>query len=75
MFPCLQSKHYKLNSQGEGKTISEAFINFWSGINDEDDIINSEENLDINIEDVVEQEVNKTRKQERYKEEMRLLNF
>ena len=39
----------------------EAFRNFWSGINDihEDDNIDSEDDLDINIEDLVEQEVNK----------------
>ena len=40
-----------------------------------DDNIDSEDDLVINIEDLVEQEVNKRRKQERDKEEMRLRNF
>ena len=54
----------------------DAFRNFWSGINDihEDDNIDNEDDLEINIADLVEQEVNKRRKQERDKEEMRLCN-
>ena len=64
------------NQRREEKEL-EAFRNFWSGINDihEDDTIDNEDDLDINIEDLVEQEVNKRRKQERDKEEMRLHNF
>ena len=55
----------------------DAFINFWSGINDihEDDNDDNEDDLNINIADLVEQEVNKRRKQERDKEQMRLRNF
>ena len=71
----MKKKRQSVKKQRREEKELEAFKNFWSGKNDKDHIINSEENLDINIEDVVEQEVNKRRKQERDKEEMRLHNI
>ena len=70
-----ESQTYE-NQRREEKELK-AFRNFWSGINDihEDDNVDNEDDININIADLVEQEVNKRRKQERDKEEMRLHNI
>ena len=75
-YKCQNEKSVLMNCTSEGGSTRrnqkepEVSRNFWSVVNDmheDDDIDSEEDNATINIEEVVEQEVNKRRMEDRNK--------